>query len=215
MVRRKDVRNIVMAVARLVACEQEDPNLPPVRLLIVGGESREPDRDITPEIGALQDLGAELGIADRLIFAGSRPPEELFRYYGAGNVSVSTPWYEPFGLTPLEAMACGRPVIGSAVGGIAFTVQDGVTGFHVPPRDPRALAGLLEHLRADPALGRRMGVAARARVEMEFTWELVGLRTSTLYQKMLNERRSEPLVRPRANVPSSSGLYSGGTLGSD
>src|SRR5205085_10558873 len=121
-----------------------------------------------PEIEVLQSLARELGIRDRIRFTGKRQPDELRYYYSAGDIAVTTPWYEPFGLTPLEAMACGRPVIGSNVGGIKFTVQDGQTGRLVPPRDPEALADCLQTLLEQPALREQMGQAARARVEREF-----------------------------------------------
>lgn len=179
MLPRKDVGNVVRAMARLTDL--------PVKLLLVGGETPEPDPALTPEIGVLQRLGAELGIADRLIFAGKRQPEALRYYYGAGDVAVTTPWYEPFGLTPLEAMACARPVIGSAVGGLTFTIEDGSTGFLVPPRDPIALAERLRHLLSRPWMRERMGLNARARVEREFTWPVVARRTAAVYEVLLRD----------------------------
>ena len=180
MLPRKDPRNIVRAVARLV----HEQRLP-VRLLLVGGETREPDPATTPEIGELQRLAAELGVSNQLRFTGKRQPDELRWYYSAADVAVTTPWYEPFGLTPLEAMACGTPVIGSAVGGITFTVADGETGYLVPPRDPAALAERLGHLLRRPGLRDRMGRAARARVEREFTWPTVARRTAAVYEALL------------------------------
>jgi glycosyltransferase involved in cell wall biosynthesis len=118
----------------------------------------------------------------------------LHWYYGAGDVAVTTPWYEPFGLTPLEAMACGRPVVGSAVGGLTYTIADGVTGFLVPPRDPAALATRLHHLLADPALRERMGGAARDRIAREFTWDTVVERTAALYGELLAGREHRAIV---------------------
>jgi D-inositol-3-phosphate glycosyltransferase len=182
MLPRKDVRNVVRAVAAL---RQHPGCLPaPVRLLLVGGETPEPDPCATPEIGELQRLAAELGIADLVHATGKRQPDVLRDYYSAGDVIVTTPWYEPFGLTPLEAMACGRPVIGSAVGGITFTIVDGETGYLIPPRDPEALADRLHQLLSRPELRARMGRAARARVEREFTWPTVAERTAALYRKL-------------------------------
>ena len=96
----------------------------------------------------LHALAAELGVLDQVRFVGRRQPDELHLWYAAADVAVTTPWYEPFGLTPLEAMACGTPVIGSRVGGIAFTIADGETGFLVPPRDP---GSALRPARGDPA----------------------------------------------------------------
>jgi len=181
---RKDIRNVVRALAIL----QETADAP-IRLVIVGGETREPNSIKTPEIGELRRLAAELGVAERVTFTGKRQQSELAGYYSAGDVVVTTPWYEPFGLTPLEAMACGRPVLGSAVGGITFTVQDGVTGFLVPPRDPEALAGKLRLLLNEPDLGERLGRQARERVETAFTWRLVGRRTADLYEQLLTSER--------------------------
>src|SRR5207244_2988527 len=118
----------------------------------------------TPEIGELQRLAADLGVLDYVHFCGEQPQDRLRYYYSAGDVVVTTPWYEPFGLTPLEGMACGRPVIGSDVGGISYTIIHGKTGFLVPPCDPAALAGQLYHLLTHPALRVRIGKAARMRV---------------------------------------------------
>lgn len=182
MLPRKDIRNIVRAVALL------NGQSPAPLLLLVGGETVAPDPATTPEIGELWRLASELGIADRVRFTGKRQADELCDYYSAGDVVVTTPWYEPFGLTPLEAMACGRPVIGSAVGGITFTIADGVTGFLVPPRDPDALADRLRQLLDDSTRRNRMGGAARARVECEFTWPEVAARTADVYRVLLSNR---------------------------
>ncbi len=74
--------------------------------------------------------------------------------------------------------------MGSAVGGITFTIEDGVTGFLVPPRDPEALAARLGELLDRPGLRDRMGDAARARVERSFTWPTVAARTAALYEEL-------------------------------
>lgn len=196
MLPRKDIRNIVRALALL---KQQDAGVTggsssqSVTLLVVGGETVEPDPIATPEIGELQQLAAELGVTDSVRFTGKRQPNELRYYYSAGDVVVTTPWYEPFGLTPLEAMACGRPVIGSAVGGLTFTIKDGETGFLVPPRNPEALAARLHDLLTQPALCEQMGRDARARVEHEFTWSIVAMRTAALYDAVLAERLHETL----------------------
>jgi len=190
---RKDVRNVVRAMALLIHEREKDVHYPVLKLLLVGGETEKPDPVATPEIGILQKLATELGIAEHVHFVGKRQQDTLCNYYSAGDVVVTTPWYEPFGLTPLEGMACGRPVIGSDVGGITFTLVDGETGFLVPPRDPETLASHLHMLLINPALGERMGRAARARVEQEFTWSTVAQRTATLYEMLLG-RTSVPAM---------------------
>lgn len=194
---RKDIRNVVRALALLI--EQGERTADAPLLMIVGGESEEPDPVSTPEIDELQKLARELGVSKHIRFMGKKQPELLRYYYSAADVAVTTPWYEPFGLTPLEAMACGRPVIGSAVGGITFTIKDGETGLLVPPRDPRALAASLRYLLAQPQLIRRMGLAARKRVEREFSWSIVAMRTGALYDVVLAERMAETL--PVAFMP--------------
>lgn len=208
MMPRKDVRNVVRALAVLAEklgvrdtglVENElggmfqtpggKPTAPKIRLLLVGGETADANPVSTPEIGELQKLAHELGVSHLITFIGKRQPDELRNYYSVGDVSVTTPWYEPFGLTPLEGMACGLPVVGSAVGGITFTIADGQTGFLVPPKNPEALADKLLHLYHEPELRQKMGAAARTRVEREFTWSTVARRTAALYDSLLLNQR--------------------------
>src|SRR5215204_1086233 len=190
LVPRKDVRNVVQALARLKTQRLAMGITTMPALFIVGGDTEEPDPAVTPEIGVLHALAAELGVLDQVRFVGRRQPDELHLWYSAADVAVTTPWYEPFGLTPLEAMACGTPVIGSRVGGIAFTVADGETGFLVPPRDPDALGARLEEVLRHPARSVHMGQAGRARVLSSFTWQQVAMRTAALYDDLLVERRA-------------------------
>ena len=79
--------------------------------------------------------------------------------FSAADIFVTTPWYEPFGITPVEAMACGNPVIGSRVGGIKFSVREGQNGYLVPPNDPEALAERIAHLYRNPDLLHSPAVA--------------------------------------------------------
>ncbi len=214
MLPRKDVRNVVRAMAELIRyCKGQTAEYGttflPLRLLLVGGETKEPDPVATPEIGVLQNLVAELGIGEYVTFVGKRQQDTLRNYYSAGNVAVTTPWYEPFGLTPLEGMACGRPVIGSAVGGITYTIADGQTGFLVPPRDPKALADRLYMLLTEPERCIRMGQAARERVEREFTWETVAQRTGALYEAVMVEYKQKvkpPLLTVQESQPQQEGM---------
>ena len=187
MMPRKDVRNVVRALAHL-----RTTGAPVPRFLVVGGESGAPDPVATPEIGEVLRLAADLGVADLVRCFGARGRDELPWCYGAADLAVTTPWYEPFGLTPLEAMACGRPVVGAAVGGIASTIVAGETGGLVPPRDPVALAECLGWLFARPDLRARMGVAARHRVERHFTWEITAAKTAALYDAVLAESAARP-----------------------
>jgi glycosyltransferase involved in cell wall biosynthesis len=129
-------------------------------------------------------IAAEEGVFDRVEFLGSRGRSELRAYYAAADVFVTTPWYEPFGITPLEAMACGTPVVGADVGGIKYSVRDGQTGFLVPPKDPAALADRLAQLARDPDLLRRMGRRARLRALANFTWARVAEQVAGVYAEV-------------------------------
>ncbi len=181
LVPRKGIDNVIRALALL-------PRDMPARLLVVGGDSVRPDDVLTPEIGRLRQLAQVLGVDDRVRFTGHRQRHELRHYYAAADVFVTTPWYEPFGITPVEAMACGIPVIGSAVGGIQYSVSHGVTGLLVPPRDPKALARGLAHLRAHPMLARAMGRAGLRRARAMFTWEQVARDLNRVYDKVCSDQ---------------------------
>jgi len=191
MVPRKGVDNVIRAVSQL-----SDPRA--ARLLIVGGDAAPPGRVRSDEMQRLVDLADACGIADRVVFAGHRQRSELAAYYAACDVFVTTPWYEPFGITPLEAMASARPVIGSDVGGIRHSVVDGVTGFLVPPRAPAALAARLDHLRADPRQARAMGRAGARRVRTHFTWDRVAEELEAVYLAVLAETAPAARRRRRA-----------------
>jgi glycosyltransferase involved in cell wall biosynthesis len=111
--------------------------------------------------------------------------EETIHLYTDCEAFVCPSIYEPFGITNLEAMACGRPVVATRVGGIPEVVLDGETGLLVPPSNPGALAEAIEGLLADPERAGAMGVAGRRRVEEHFGWHSVALRTLQLYREVL------------------------------
>ncbi|HEX6998742.1 MAG TPA: glycosyltransferase [Gammaproteobacteria bacterium] len=184
LVPRKGTATAIEGFARFVRATGAD-----ARLLIVGGESRQPDPALTPEIGRLRGVAGEQGIPDLVLFTGRRDRDVLRYYYSAADVFVTLPWYEPFGITPLEAMACAVPVVGSRVGGVKYTVQDGVTGCLVPPADAGALASCLARLHRDARLRRRMGRFGRARVIRHFTWARVAHDIEAAYAAVLAGRR--------------------------
>jgi D-inositol-3-phosphate glycosyltransferase len=188
LVPRKGIDNVIRAVARL-------PRAIKPRLVVVGGDAPEPDERLTPEIGRLRRIAAECGIADRVVFTGQRQRDRLRACYVAADVFASTPWYEPFGITLLEAMACGTPVVGSAVGGIKHSVLDGVTGFLVPPQDPGALAERLAQLQAHPLLREALGHAGVRRMRSMFTWDRIAGELAEVYRALRQPRRGVPAQR--------------------
>ena len=186
MVPRKGVDTAIRGFAQMV----KKQNIP-ARMMIVGGESRDPDPAVTPEIGRLQKIAAQEGVLDRMIFCGSRGRHEIKYYYSAADVFISTPWYEPFGITPVESMACGTPVIGASVGGIKYTVVDGETGYLVPPDDPQAVAERLIELQQNPHILQQFSQQALNRVNELFTWQKVGQMIAGFYEAILAETQLE------------------------
>jgi glycosyltransferase involved in cell wall biosynthesis len=180
MVPRKGVDTVIQGVAMLRQRHGVD-----AQLLVAGGS----DGDDGLELARLRSLATDLGIGAHVRFDGQQPRHLLRDYYSAADVFASTPWYEPFGITPVEAMACACPVIGSEVGGIKSTVSDGHTGFLVPSRDPAALAERLARLQRHPALARAMGEAGRRRACEHYTWRQVAGQLSAIYAEVLAARR--------------------------
>jgi glycosyltransferase involved in cell wall biosynthesis len=109
--------------------------------------------------------------------------DELERLYDRAAVVAVPSYREGFGIVCAEAMAHGKPVVASAVGGLLDLVADEETGLHVPPGDVPALRAALERLLADPALRERMGEAARVRVRERFSWDAVTDATMAAYEE--------------------------------
>jgi D-inositol-3-phosphate glycosyltransferase len=175
LVPRKGVDLAIGALALLAGRGMGD-----IDLVVVGGP---PAGEVLedPECRRLQEIARNAGVADRVVFRGGIPHAELPAVLRSFDAVVCTPWYEPFGIVPLEAMACGIPVVGAAVGGLLDTVVDGVTGLSVPPRDPVAIAAALERLLTSPDLARELGRRARARVEAGYTWASAARLTEEAY----------------------------------
>lgn len=170
LVERKGVGNVIEALAQL----------PGVHLDVAGGPS--PDAlSADPEVVRLRALADGLGVGERVHFLGSVARPDVPALMCAADVVVAVPWYEPFGIVPVEAMACGRPVVGSAVGGLLDTVVPGVTGELVPPRRPDLVAAAVRDLLADPARRVAYGRAGQARAAETYQWRQVAADTEDVY----------------------------------
>ena len=180
LVPRKGIDNVIRGIARL-----RDRHCVEATLVIVGGESDSPDPVRTPEIGRLTAIAEEEGVVEQVRFIGRRGRDWLRYYYSAADVFVTTPWYEPFGLTPLEAMACGTPVIGACVGGIRYTVCEGETGHLVPPNDPEALAERLACVLTEPGHRHVLAQEGLRRAREHFSWPGVARSVEELYEDVL------------------------------
>lgn len=191
MVPRKGVDTVIEGFSRLVLAHGV-----PARLVIAGGEIDDRGVGRDPELRRLQGVARSEGVGDRVEFAGRQVQDALKYYYSAADVFVTMPWYEPFGITPVEAMACGTPVVASNVGGIKFTVRDGETGYLVRPRDAEALAERLAHLYSHPKLLSVFGRNGIRRVSDLFTWQTVTSALAALYEEVLAARRPAAVDEP-------------------
>jgi glycosyltransferase involved in cell wall biosynthesis len=135
----------------------------------------------------LRRLAAQLGVADRVGFTGhAEDAEPVMRALDVVVHASTEP--EPFGLVIAEAMACGRAVVATAVGGLRDAVVDRVTGVHVPPGDPIRLAQALRGLLADGAMPMAYGYAGRDRVESRYGWPRIAAATVAVYRDVLARR---------------------------
>jgi glycosyltransferase involved in cell wall biosynthesis len=177
LVERKGVETVIRALVDLTDAE-----------LVVAGGPAASELDGDREACRLRKIAAEVGVGDRLVMLGGVPPADVPSLLRSADVAVFTPWYEPFGIAPVEAMACGVPVVASAVGGIVDTVADGVTGDHVPPRRPDALARTLRALLADPERLAEYGRAGAERARSRYSWDRVAARTEAVYDRLVRAR---------------------------
>jgi D-inositol-3-phosphate glycosyltransferase len=150
-----------------------------VCVAIIGGDPWAEDR--SEEMARLQAMRQELDIHDLVTFLGAKDQNILPNHYAAAEMVVMPSHYESFGMVALEAMAMGTPVIASEVGGLAFLVQDGVNGFHVPSRNPEALAERIYELLSSANCREQLGRQARASAQ-QYAWPNIVERMLRVYE---------------------------------
>jgi D-inositol-3-phosphate glycosyltransferase len=185
LVPRKGVDLVIRALPLLGSFGFDD-----VELFIVGGSGDSCALHADPEVRRLLDLAGELGVSEQVTLHGQVPRGAMPGIFRSADAVVCTPWYEPFGIVPLEAMACGIPVVAAAVGGLRDTVLDRATGLHVPPRDPEAIASALALLLGDAALRAELGAAGRKRAQTRYSWDRVAAETEKAYQLAVADLRA-------------------------
>jgi len=153
-------------------------------LSVIGGDPEATNEQMNSEMKRLQTLREKFGLQDMITFLGQRSQDTLPYYYSAAEAVVVPSHYESFGMVALEAMACGTPVVASQVGGLAFLVQDGETGFHVPDGDAQALSERLTVLLKDNKLRHKMGNNATA-FASQYSWDKISNRLIKLYKDVL------------------------------
>jgi len=206
LVERKGVGNAITALAEL----------PDTDLVVAGGPARRA-LDDDREAQRLRALAQELGVADRVELRGRVRHDALPALLRSVDAVVCVPWYEPFGIVPLEAMACGVPVVASAVGGMVDTVVDGVTGVHVAPRDPERLAATLGPLLDDEATRASLGAAGVRRARKLYDWDRIAGATQEVYAGLVPHRngRVTATARPARLQRSEGGLTGRRRAGDD
>jgi glycosyltransferase involved in cell wall biosynthesis len=180
LVERKGLDDVVRALA----------HIPGAELLVAGGPPAERLHH-SAEAWRLHRVARAAGVEERFALLGALCQPQIPALLRSADVVVLVPWYEPFGIVPLEAMACGVPVVGSTVGGLLDTIGDGVTGCLVPPRDPAALAACVRSLLGDPARRSRMGHAGASRAR-SYDWRSVAAATLAAYGHVV-ETAAAPL----------------------
>ena len=179
----KGIDNLLHAIAQIL------DDWPAMReglcVPIIGGD---PDRiREADEMARLHELREQLGITGVVLFLGAKDQDTLQYYYSAAEIVVMPSDYESFGMVALEAMACGAPVIASDVGGLAFLIKHGRTGYRVPARDPTALAARITQLLRDEGLRRRVGQRAACWAEA-YAWPRIADRIEALYREVMDGR---------------------------
>jgi len=168
---------------RAIACHRTAA-LGQVTLAVIGGDPDASPQEMTAEMARIQQLCDELCMGRMVVFLGKRAQDTLPYYYSAADVLVMPSHYESFGMVALEAMACGTPVIASQVGGLAFLVKDGQTGFHVPDQDPEALCEKLLILLGDRIQRKTMGLCA-ADYAKNYAWAHIATQILEVYKSLV------------------------------
>jgi glycosyltransferase involved in cell wall biosynthesis len=191
LVRRKGVDEVIEALARVPAAE----------LLVAGGPPAGQDPAADPDLRRLREVAERAGVASRVRFLGAMAQQDVPALLRSADVVVCAPWYEPFGMVPLEAMACSRAVVASEVGGMIDSVVDRITGVHVPPRRPDELGRVLRRLLADTGLSAAYGMAGRDRAVSRYAWPRVAVATAAVYRDVLDGRAARTETRCAAYRP--------------
>jgi D-inositol-3-phosphate glycosyltransferase len=193
---RDPERTRILSVGRLVERKgygdviQAMRYLPGAEYVVVGGPSAA-QLASDPQARKLRALAEHYQVADRVRLVGGVPSADMPRWYRSADLLVAAPWQEQFELAPLEAMACGVPVIGTSVGGINETVVDGLTGDLVPARDPRALGGALRRLINDKVRRFAYATAALDRARQAYSWRRVAAQVGSVYSAVAGRKPSE------------------------
>ena len=186
--RIEPLKSVDTIIQSLDVMRQQNPTaLDNLQFAIIGGD---PNDQSDEEMVRLQRLTQALNLEDAVLFLGAKDQNLLPNYYAAATAVVMPSDYESFGMVALEAMAMGTPVIASKVGGLAFLVKDSETGFHIPVREPSALAERIMALITDDAKTEKMGQQA-SHLAQGYDWAKIVDRILALFDDILEQRRPQ------------------------
>jgi glycosyltransferase involved in cell wall biosynthesis len=152
---------------------------------VIGGGSPTPGQRERGVFATMRGIIDEKGLHDNVSIIGYVPDEMLVPYYRQAEMFVLPSLFEPFGMTALEAMACGTPVVASRPGGIRTVITTEENGLLVDPADPDEFAEAMVRLLKDRALGRRLGEAGRQTIVAQFSWEAIAERHIAFYRRFM------------------------------
>ncbi len=155
-----------------------------VHLAIIGGDPAASPREMSGEMARLQKLCDDLSVGQTVVFLGKRDQDKLPYYYSAAELVVMPSHYESFGMVALEAMASGTPVIASEVGGLAYLVKDGETGFTIPDQEPDTLCEKISWLLNDHELHASMSQRA-VEYAQDYAWEKIAEQIVGVYNGLV------------------------------
>ena len=178
--RLKGVDTLIEAMS----CLQLKVDVHPVHLAIIGGDPSASREEMTAEMARLQAMCDDLAMGQTVVFLGKRDQNKLPYYYSAAEVLVMPSHYESFGMVALEAMACGTPVIASEVGGLAYLVRDGETGFTIPDQEPEMLCDKISWLLNDKLLHELMSFRA-VEYAQDYAWEKIAKQSVGVYEELV------------------------------
>jgi len=157
-----------------------------LNIMIIGGKiGKNGNPADKAEITRLKDIAKELKIEKRVLFLGRKDQKKLRYYYSAGDIFVTPPYYEPFGMTSLEAMRCGVPVVASNIGGLSYTIENRKTGLFFPVGNHKILAKKIIQLFKSKRLRNKLAKNAEKLVKEDYGWNKIALDMSKLYQELL------------------------------
>ena len=182
--RLKGVDTLIQAMSCLQLKEER-----PVHLAIIGGDPAASPHEMSEEMARLQKLCDDLAVGQTVVFLGKRDQDKLPYYYSAAELVVMPSHYESFGMVALEAMACGTPVVASEVGGLAYLVRDGETGFTIPDQEPEELCEKISWLLNDRELHATMGARA-VEYAQDYAWEKIAKQIVDVYESLLLEKQA-------------------------